>query len=120
MTAVVQSGSTEFYRKAVSIGTGPAVTVEMELDGEFRALTHVFLAVVPLQAGVPAVDSTGTFTVTVQTLNQKLYEAPVGSVIDATAPTTISWAGNTLKIKVVPAALTDTDTYEVIVTGNRN
>jgi hypothetical protein len=113
MTDVFEGGHPRFLRQAKSAAVGKAVTIEIELDGDFRALTHVFL-------GVKMYDSTGSFAVTVQTENTGKYEAPPTATIDATAPTTIDWAGNTAKIKVVPTGLTDTVSWIVVATANRN
>ena len=90
-------------------------------DGDFSALPHVFLGVQMFDSGgALIVDSAGTFTVTIQTLNTKQDESPTVAVIDATAPVTISWAANTYKIVVVPASLSATVTYRVIATANRS
>lgn len=125
MTDVFEGGHPRFLRQAKSAAVGKAVTIEIELDGDFRALTHVFLGVkmydnADPDAGTQIVDSTGSFAVTVQTENTGKYEAPPTATIDATAPTTIDWAGNTAKIKVVPTGLTDTVSWIVVATANRN
>jgi hypothetical protein len=122
MTTFTSKGRPQFQMRVESAAVSKATTVELDLStlGDFIALTHVFLGVQMFNAGgSPIVDSAGTFTVTLQTDATRRYESPVASVIDATAPTTISWAANTYKIKVVPATLSDTVTYKVVAVANR-
>jgi hypothetical protein len=106
--------------KVESAEVGKTVTVEMDLtDHDFGVQTHCFLSVQMFNvSGVQIVDSAGTFTLSVMPINSAQYEVPSVSVIDATAPTTLSWAANTLKIKIVPASLSDTVTYKVVATSN--
>lgn len=125
MTAVSIGGHKNTLMQAESAVAGKAVTIEIELDGDFAAMSHVFLGVQMFDEADPTdadliLDSTGTFAVTVQTVQTKSYEAPTVATIDATAPTTISWAGSTFKIKVVPSSLTDTVSWKVVATAYRN
>ena len=122
MTAYASTGRPQFIRTVTSDAVGKAVTVTLDLttDRDFGALTHVFLGVQMFDvSGDPIDDSAGTFTVTIQTINTQKDESPTVSVIDATAPVTISWAANTHKIVVVPASLSDTVTWKVVATANR-
>jgi hypothetical protein len=122
MTTVNEGGDTRLLRQATAAGATKTTTVEMtDLSGDFEALTHVFLGIKMFNSGgTQIVDTTGSFAITVKTVNTNYYESPPTATIDATAPTTINWAGNTSAIKVVPTGLTDTDNYLVVVTANRN
>lgn len=121
MTTVAEGGHPRFLRQAESTEVAKTVTVEVELSGDFSALTHVFLGVQMFDVGGDLiVDSAGSFAVTLQTINTKYYEAPPTATIDATAPATVSWAANTFKIKVVPSSLSDTVTWKIVATANRN
>jgi hypothetical protein len=126
MTAFTPKGRPQFVQTVISDRTVLGATVELDLtDDDFGSLTHCFLSVRMYDDADPAaatqiVDSAGTFTLSIQTVNAGVYESPAVAVIDATAPTTLSWAGNTLKIKIVPDSLSDTVVYEVIATANRN
>lgn len=126
MTAIAsQGGHKNILEQVASAAVGKAVTIEIEVDGNFAAMSHVFLGVQMFDNADPAlgsqiVDSTGSFAVTVQTVETKSYEAPTVATIDATAPTTINWAGGTFKIKVVPSSLTDTVSWKIVATAYRN
>jgi hypothetical protein len=123
MTAFTPTGRPQFVRTITSDAAvlGDTITLDLSNEGDFSALTHVFLGVQMFDvSGDPIVDSAGTFAITIQTLNTKQYEAPPTASIDATAPTTISWAANTFKIKVVPSSLSTTVTWKVVATANRN
>lgn len=120
MTAINEGGHPRYLRRVESAAVGKAVTIVLQPSGDFTMLPHVFLGVQMFNSGgAQIVDSAGTFTVTVETINTKQPESPTVSVIDATAPVTISWAGNTYKITVVPASLSTTDTWKVVATANR-
>jgi len=122
MTAFTSTGRPQFIRtvESAEVVLGATVVLDLSTDGDFQALTHVFLGVQMFDVGGDQiVDSAGDFTVTIETVNTKQAESPTVSVIDATAPVTISWAANTLKITVVPDSLSDTVTYKVVATANR-
>lgn len=122
MTTVNEGGDHRLLRQAEAAGATKTTTVEMtDLSGDFEALTHVFLGIQMFNSSaVQIVDTTGSFAITVKTVNTNRYESPPTATIDATAPVTISWAGNTSAVKVVPTGLTDTDNYKVVLTANRN
>ena len=126
MTAFTPTGRPQFMQKVTSARVVLGATVELDLtDDDFGVLSHCFLSVKMYDNADPdvatqIVDSAGTFTLSIQTINAGVYESPSVAVIDAQVPTTLSWAGNTLKIKVVPALLSDTVVYEVVATANRN
>lgn len=123
MTDFTSTGRPQFTRTVESdeVVLGATVVMTLTNDGDFSALTHVFLGVQMFDVdGVQIVDSAGTFEVTIETVNTKRPESPSVSTIDATAPVTISWAANTYKITVVPDSLSDTVTYKVVATANRN
>jgi len=96
-----------------------ADTIDMvDMDPSFA---HCFLSVQILDvSGDPVLGGAGTFTVTVYTANNNQPESPATSVIDATAPVTIDWSGNTTRVKVVPAGVTTAISYRVVVTANRS
>lgn len=108
------------YEKVTSDPALLTETVELT-DPISPGLSHVFIGVQMFDiSGVllPAGDAAGTFTITVKTTNTEVYEAPPSNVIDATAPTTVSVAGNLSAIKCVPASLSTTVTYKLIITAN--
>ena len=122
MTDYTSTGRPQFVRTVTSDEAGKTDTITLDLtaDRDFGALTHVFLGVQMFDSGGdPIDDSAGTFTVTIQTINTQKDESPTVSVIDATAPVTISWAANTHKIVVVPASLSTTVTWKIVATANR-
>ena len=121
MTALTETGTPTHMRQVVSDGVAKTVTVTLAPSGDFSALSHVFIGVQMFDSGgLLIVDSAGTFTVTVKLLNTMQFETPASNVISALAPTTVSLQGNVAEIKVVPATLSDTDTYQVIAIANRN
>ncbi len=121
MTTVFEGGNIWLGVQAHATSPDETTNVTMDLSGDFSALTHVFIGVTMFNSGgTRIVDSTGIFTVTVKTVQSLEEEVPPSNVIDATAPTTVSIAGNITHIKVAPASLTDTDTYVVTATANRN
>lgn len=111
--------SIHIYEKNVSssIVLGDSLVLQNPIS---EGMSHVFIGVQMFDSGgLLIVDAAGTFTVTVKTINTEQFEAvDGGGVIDATAPTTVSVGANISEIKVVPAALSTTVTYKVIVTGN--
>lgn len=110
--------SRDVYEKTTSsaIVLGDTLVLQNPISA---GMSHVFIGVQMFNSsGALIIDSAGTFTITVKTVNTEQYEAVSGGVIDATDPSTVSVAANISEIKVVPAALSDTVTYKVIVTGN--
>lgn len=98
-----------------------ADTVEIDVDAGY---THCFIGVQMFDsagAQIPAATA-GTFTIDVKTLSTELFEAPPTPTIDATAPLTISVAGNIRQVRVVPAGVVGNDvtTWRVVVTCNRS
>lgn len=120
MTAVTESGNPNFFRQAVSAEVILTATIEIELSGDFASQRNVQIGIQMFDVGGDLIlDSAGTVTVTYQTVNTKQYEATSGA-IDATAPDTLAVSGNLFKIKAVPALLSDTVTWRVVATANRN
>lgn len=125
MAIITESGnktslhqSDDIYEKNISsaIVLGDTLVLQAPIS---EGMSHVFIGVQMFDVGgALIVDSAGTFTVTVKTANTQQWEAVTDGVIDATAPTTVSVAANIAEIRVVPAALSSTVTYKVIVTGN--
>lgn len=112
------TGAIRFTQSSVGVLAADSVL----LTGFNSTATHCFLGVRMYDVnGNVIVDSTGTFTVDYLTFvtgdpdgaEDGTFEDPAVSVIDATAPATISWQAPTLGIRVTPAALTDTVTYKV-------
>lgn len=70
----------------------------------------------------PVTPSAGTAVVSVRTVNtHPEYEALAGGgSIDATAPTTQSWDGNTRTVRVVPSGISGANYYRAVVTCNEN
>lgn len=123
MTAYTATGRPDYLMKVESAEAvlGDTITLDLSALGDFTNLTHVFLGVQLLDiSGDPIEDSAGSLAITIKTINTEWYEAPPTATIDATALATISWAGNTTAIKVVPTGLTDTVTWKVVATANRN
>jgi hypothetical protein len=118
-TSVSADTNINVYEKVTSERALLGDTVELTAPIP-EGLSHVFIGVKMYDSGGSQLnaDAAGTFTVTVQTANTGVYEAPPSNVIDATAPTTVSVAGNLSKIRVVPASLSTTVDYEVIITAN--
>lgn len=115
-TALLQSD--DIYEQVISSAIAAADTLILEAPLT-AGLSHIFVGVQMFDAqGALLVDSAGTFTVTVKTVNTQQWEAVPDGVIDATAPATVDFAANLADIRVVPAALSSTITYKVIVTGN--
>ncbi len=125
MATITESGtktslnqSVDIYEKNVSssIVLGDTLILQNPIS---QGMSHIFIGVQMFNSsGALILDSAGTFTVTVKTVNTEQFEAVVDGVIDATAPTTVSVAANISEVRVVPSALSDTVTYKVIVTGN--
>lgn len=121
MTAVSIGGHKNILMQAESAVAGKAVTIEITLDGDFAAMSHVFLGVQMFDAGGNLIDdSAGSFAVTIQSVNTQRDEAPTVATINATSPSTLTWALNTYKIVVVPSSLSATVTWRVVATANRN
>ena len=119
-TKTISRSKSGGYCFIVSGAAGPTDTVELlNLPQSFP---HVFASVMMFDVGGdPIVDSTGTFAVTMQTINCQQYEAiDDGPTIDATAPTTSSAGANIHAVKMVPSSLTDTVTWKMVVTCNRS
>ena len=121
MTSLTESGTPSHYRKVVSAAVAKTVTVVLSPSEDFGAMSHVFIGVQMFDSGgLLIVDSAGTFTVTVKLIPTLQSETPEANVISALVPTTVNVSGNVAEITVVPATLTDTDTYQVIAIANRN
>ena len=94
-----------------------ADTVEMVLP---PGNPHYFLSVQMFDgAGDPVVASAGTFTVSVQTVNALAFEAIPTPTIDATAPSTVNWAGNTIVVRIVPTGVIGVVTFRAVFSGKR-
>lgn len=84
---------------------------------------HCFLGIKMFDgagAQIAAGVATGTFTITVETENSGVAESPPTATIDANAPVTIDWAGNTQRVTVTGSALSGLTTWQVYVTMNRS
>ena len=68
----------------------------------------------------PATPGAGSVLVTVETVNNEgLFEAVPSNSIDATAPVTVSYDANSLRVKFVPTGLTVANFWRAIWTGNK-
>lgn len=101
-----------------------AVADTIILDGLTEEMPHCFIGVQFFSdAGgtTPATPGAGTVAVTVETLNNEpVFEAVPDSPIDATAPTTLSWAANTKRVRLVPTGITTATHWKAVWTGNRS
>lgn len=102
-----------------SASATPADTVL--LDDLHYCFPHNFLGVQMFDAqGDRVVASAGEFQIQVKTLNTQVYEDVPEPAIDATAPTTVSWDGNTTGVRVVPSGVTDVASWKLVLTMNRS
>lgn len=69
---------------------------------------------------VVATPALGTMTVEIETLNTTPVREALGSTISASAPTTLSWIANTIKVKVTPSGVDVATHYRIVVTCNEN
>ena len=96
------------FRQAISELAGP--TEDIQLSGLFKEFAHCFLGVEFFDgSGDPVTMTAGTVTVQIGiVVNGQALEDPPDNVIDATAPTSVSWDGNTDRVVATPAALAGT------------
>jgi hypothetical protein len=98
-----------------------AIATPIILSGLDQTRPHCFAGVQFFSdAGgtTPATPTTGTVTVEIKSINTELFEPAPGGTIIADAPTTISWAANTLAVQVTPAAVDVASHYKLVVTCN--
>lgn len=70
---------------------------------------------------VPVVPSTGSLLLEVQTVNSTpVFEAVPSNIIDASAPSTLSWAANTKAVRITPSGVVGAVYYKLVVTCNEN
>ena len=68
----------------------------------------------------PATPGAGSAVVTVETVNNEgLFESVPSNTIDATAPVTVSYDANSLRVQLVPAGVTVANFWRAIWTGNK-
>lgn len=66
-----------------------------------------------------AVPTVGSVAITIQTINtEPRFEAGPNNDIDASAPTTVTWAANTQTVKATPAGIDVATHYKLVVTCN--
>jgi hypothetical protein len=98
-----------------------AVADTVDLDGLDPSFTHCFLGIQLVDVnGDPVLGGAGTLAVTVYTMNNNQGESPATSSIDATAPVTVDWSGNTTRVEVVPTGITTAISYRVVLTCNKS
>ena len=69
---------------------------------------------------VPAVPSSGTVTIAIETVNtQPIFEAVPANIIDVAAPLTVSWAANTKRVRATPDSIAGATHYRLVVTANK-
>lgn len=99
------------------------VATTIELNNLFASNPHCFAGVeffADAAGLIPATPGAGTITVTVGTANNgPLFEPAPDNVIDATAPTTVSWDGSTKSVKAVPSGVTTATHYRLLVTQHK-
>lgn len=118
ITGFDTSSLINFRTKYVSDAATASDTVT--LSGLQEELPHCFLGVQMFNAnGTLVLASAGSFAVTVKTLNTEQFEDPPDPTIDATAPTTVSWDGNTVGVSVTPTGVADVVTWKVVATFNQ-
>lgn len=95
----------------------------IDLADLFASNPHCFAGVeffADAQGAAPATPGAGTVTITIGTVNNgPLFEAAPDNVIDATAPTTVTWDGSTKAVRAVPAGVTTATHYRLIVTQHK-
>jgi len=98
-----------------------AIDVAIELDKIDATKPHCFVGVqffTDITGSTKAVPTTGTVAITVRTVNTDLFEIVPDNVIQASAPTTKSWAANSRSIKAVPDSIDVATHYKLVVTCN--
>lgn len=67
----------------------------------------------------PATPGAGTVVITIKTVNtDPVFETIPTASIDATTPTSLSWAANTLAVKATPSGITTATHWRIVVTVN--
>ncbi|AAT69547.1 gp71 [Alphaproteobacteria phage PhiJL001] len=109
----------DFFQSAIV-----AVTETLTIDGISPVKPHCFLGVeffADAAGATPATPSAGTLAVDVRTFNNpQHYEAVPSNSIDATAPTTVSWAANTTSARVTPSGIVGAAYYRATVSCNES
>ena len=121
ITSFTKSGNDLYKHVYVSGAATSADTID--LSGLEAAFPHCFLGVKMFDgAGDEITDgsATGTFTVQVGTQNSGHLESPPTSTIDAAAPVTVDWAGNTERVTVSLAGASGITTWQVVISMNRS
>lgn len=67
---------------------------------------------------VPAVPTTGQVAISIKTINSLIFEPAPGGIIPANLPSTISWAANTMEVRVIPSGIDVATHYKLVVTCN--
>ena len=67
----------------------------------------------------PAIPGAGSVAIAVQVVNSQAFENPPSPTIDATAPATVNWAGNTSRVRATPTGITVATHYQLVVTSNK-
>lgn len=92
------------------------------LQGEMTMCPHCFIGVTFTDNdGAAVTPGAGTYTVTVETINNPGVFEPIsgGTSVDATAAlTTLSWAGNTTRVQVVSDSITTATKIKFKITAN--
>ncbi len=105
-----------FESEIVSVGT------TIELGGLDLSKPHCFAGVkffADALGAIPAVPAKGSVTLQIQTLNNApRYEDPPATTIQAAAPSTLTWAANTVQVKATPSGIDVATHYRLVVTCN--
>lgn len=94
----------------------------IDLPGIDASKPHCFLGVqffADASGSAPAVPTVGSVVIEVKTINTTpLFEPVPGGTINASAPTTISWAANTIRVRATPSGVDVATHYRLVVTCN--
>lgn len=117
----------------IVIAKGPMRKIQSDIEvvadtititGLTSEMAHNFLGVqffADSAGAAPATPGAGTIAVSVETENTTpVFEDPPDPAIDATAPDTLTWSGNTKSVKLIPTGITTATHWRALWTGNRS
>ena len=109
--------------KLVTIHESAVTPVDtgVEMTGIDMSRPHCFLGIkfYTDAAGTDRICSgTGNFDIEVKTYNTEEYEPFVGNTISVLSPTTVSWAANTLAVRITPEGVVGPAYYKGVLTCN--
>lgn len=120
----MSGGSRRGANKTFSLHDSAVVEVDTEiiLEGTDLGNPHCFAGVQffsDADGETPVVPSAGEVVIKIKTINNtpNFEPIPVG-VIDASDPSTLSWAANTTAVKATPTDVTGATHYRLVVSCN--